>query len=101
MEGVLGMEYSVGDIVVCTGVYDKLDIDGRVGKIVGFLHDDKVLVEFNERFSPSLHKGNATVQGKRNSCWFVPFDRISKTGIYNEDSYTYNVDLEVFNQLIT
>ena len=100
MEGVLGMEYSVGDIVVCTGRYDKLDIDGRVGKIVGF-RDDKVLVEFNERFSSLLHKGNGTVQGKRNSCWFVPLDRISKIGIYNEDSYTYNIDLEVFNQLIT
>lgn len=95
MEGVLSLKYNIGDTVIGIGKHDGLEIDGRVGKIV-FIGSHISTVEFNERFDPiRLHDGNGV--GRKGYCWNIPYDKLEK---YEEESYTYNVDLDVFNQLI-
>ena len=89
------MKYNIGDTVIGIGKHDGLEINDRVGKIV-FIGSHIATVEFNESFDPvRLHSGDG--YGKEGHCWNIPYDKLEKC---EEELYTYNVDLDMFNQLI-
>jgi hypothetical protein len=79
------LSYKKGDVVVCEGSSQGLNVEGRLGKIINMIDRNKndyfYLVEFLFRFSKMLHPGSS--DKFTGNCWWVKIENIK--GLYTGD----------------
>ena len=62
--------FKVGDRVICSGIQDDLNIDGKIGIIYIVGGNEAIFqIKFDEKFSDRLH-------GVDKRCWNVNIERI-------------------------
>ena len=64
-------DLAVGDDIMTTGIFDGVDLEYQVGKIIGMKDYGNLLIEFKESFSKKFHAGHKDV-GKPGHCFYIP-----------------------------
>lgn len=98
----------VGAIVETSGLFDGVDINRQLGKVLEFKEYGYILIEFLMKFSPKLHAGHENI-GKEKSCFYIGIDNIIRVfeeglsqKIANRELLPYKAStnlIKVFNRM--
>jgi hypothetical protein len=85
----------IGDIVICRGEQDELNINNQIGTVLGWhKNTGNILVRFDKPFSVRLHYGfeHAVDENKKtvedsnvSQCWYCAEELVSAFDDFNID----------------